>query len=154
MQIGSITQLTPMYNNTLGFERIFDHLERAIVNTKSAADKYPPHNIIKKNENNYVVELAVAGFTKDEIDITVENSNLTIKGMHIEKDSDIEYLYRGIGTRSFTKTIKLADTIVVQGAEFKDGILTITLENIVPENKKPRKIEISYKESPKQLLTE
>jgi len=88
-----------------------------------------------------VVELAVAGFGKDEIDIQVQDNTLTIKGEKQDKDSH-QYLHRGIGTRSFTKSLTIADTIEVKGAEYKDGILRIGLENIIPEHKKPRKIEI------------
>jgi molecular chaperone IbpA len=102
------------------------------------------------------VELAVAGFSKDEIEITIADGKLTITGAKADKNEDIQYVYKGIGTRSFTKTLKVIDTIEVQGAEFKDGILRIGLENIIPEHKKPRKIEIGaeLKEFKPQLLTE
>lgn len=141
MQLGTITQLT---NNTLGFEKIFDHLERAIVssNTKQMTDKYPPHNIIKTGEHVYVVELAIAGFSKDDIEILVEDGYLKIKGSKTEGTPNLQYIHRGIGLRSFTKTLQLADTIEVRGADLKDGILSIILENVVPENKKPKKIDI------------
>ena len=120
------------------------------------SSSFPPHNILKLDESHYVVELAVAGFSKSEIEITVENGNLTIKGEKKEKDTEVTYLHRGIGTRSFTKTLTVADTIEVKGAEFKDGILRIGLENIVPEHKKPRKIEIGseLKEFKPELLQE
>jgi molecular chaperone IbpA len=100
--------------------------------------------------------LAVAGFSKDEIEISVEDGTLNVKGEKKEKETDIQYIHRGIGTRSFTKTLTIADTIEVKGAEFKDGILRIGLENIVPEHKKPRKIEIGseLKEFKPQLLQE
>lgn len=129
--------------STLGFEKIFNDIENVFNNFgKHQSPSYPPHNIIKTDENNYIIELAVAGFNKSDIEITVENGNLVIKGSRIEPDSTIEYIYRGIGTRSFIKEIKLAETIVVLGATFNDGILSIGLQNIVPENKKSQKIEI------------
>ena len=111
---------------------------------------------MKLDENRYVVELAVAGFSKDEIDVTIADGNLVIKGAKSDKPDTAQYIHRGIGTRSFTKTLKVADTIEVKGAEYKDGILRIGLENIIPEHKKPRKIEIGneLKEFKPQLLTE
>ena len=140
----------------MGFERFFDDVERLLASdVAKVSSSFPPHNILKLDESRYVVELAVAGFSKDEIEITVENGSLTVKGERKEKDADVQYLHRGIGTRSFTKTLTVADTIEVKGAEFKDGILRIGLENIVPEHKKPRKIEIgSLKEFKPELLQE
>ena len=128
-------------NQTLGFENFIRDVE-AILNDTKPVTNFPPHNIIKADDNKYVVELAVAGFTKDEIDIQVQEGNLTIKGEKNDKDES-NYLHRGIGTRSFTKVITIADTIEVRGAEIKDGILRVGLENVIPEHKKPRKIEIN-----------
>ena len=141
-------------HQTLGFENFIRDVE-AILNDTKPVSNFPPHNIIKADENKYVVELAVAGFAKDEIDIQVQEGNLTIKGDKKDKD-DSTYLHRGIGTRSFTKVITIADTIEVKGAEIKDGILRVGLENIIPEHKKPRKIEIGndLKEFKPQLLQE
>ena len=130
----------PLFHQTLGFENFIRDVETLLNDTKPV-NNFPPHNIIKADENKYVVELAVAGFSKNEIDIQVQDNTLIIKGDKQEKEG-YEYLHRGIGTRSFTKSITIADTIEVKGAEFKDGILRIGLENIVPEHKKPRKIEI------------
>ena len=144
----------PLFHQTLGFENFIRDVE-TILNDTRPVNNFPPHNIIKADENKYVVELAIAGFSKDEIDIQVLDNTLTIKGEKQEKD-EYQYLHRGIGTRSFTKSITIADTIEVKGAEFKDGILRIGLENIIPEHKKPRKIEIGndLKEFKPQLLQE
>lgn len=147
----------PLVPTTLGFERFFDEVERMLDGEfKQPTQSFPPHNILKLDENRYVVELAVAGFAKDEIDVTVADGTLTIKGEKKDKDADVQYLHRGIGTRSFTKSLTVADTIEVKGAEFKDGILRIGLENIIPDHKKPRKIEIGseLKEFKPQLLQE
>jgi len=130
----------PLFHQTLGFENFIRDVEK-ILDSEVKQSTFPPHNIIKADDNKYVVELAVAGFAKDEIDIQVQEGNLTIKGEKKDKD-DSTYLHRGIGTRSFTKVITIADTIEVKGAEIKDGILRVGLENIIPEHKKPRKIEI------------
>lgn len=139
-------ELTPLYPRTLGFDRLFDQIESAFNNLDNqVVDKFPPHNIVKLNDTQYVVELAIAGFSKKDIDITVEDSSLVIRGTKAEEDAKVEYLHRGIGTRAFTKTIKLADTVQVSGAEFLDGILRIGLQNIIPEEKKPRKIAIGNK---------
>jgi molecular chaperone IbpA len=126
------------------------------MDVQKTASNFPPHNILKLDDSRYIVELAVAGFSKDEIEISVEDGTLNVKGEKKEKETDIQYIHRGIGTRSFTKTLTIADTIEVKGAEFKDGILRIGLENIVPEHKKPRKIEIGseLKEFKPQLLQE
>jgi molecular chaperone IbpA len=148
---------TPLYNTTLGFEKFFDDVEKLLsMDIQKTTTSFPPHNILKLDESRYVVELAIAGFTKDEVEISVEEGKLTVKGEKKDKDLDAQYIHRGIGTRSFTKTITIADTIEVKGAEFKDGILRIGLENIIPEHKKPRKIEIgeSLKEFKPQLLQE
>ena len=124
----------------VGFDNLFNEIERLVEGTQPAPS-FPPHNIVKVTDNNYVVELAVAGFSKDEIDIQLDDGNLIIKGEKNDKEG-IEYVYRGIATRSFTKKIRLMETIEVRGAEFKDGILRIGLENIIPDHKKPRKIQI------------
>ena len=156
MTVGRIS-FGPLAHTTLGFERFFDDVERLLASdVAKVSSSFPPHNILKLDESRYVVELAVAGFSKDEIEITVEDGTLTVKGDKKEKDTDVQYLHRGIGTRSFTKTLTVADTIEVKGAEFKDGILRIGLENIIPEHKKPRKVEIGneLKEFKPQLLQE
>jgi molecular chaperone IbpA len=153
-----MTLTIPFAHSTLGFERFFDEVDALLrdTTTTKTQTQFPPHNIIKLDDSRYVVELAIAGFGKDEIDITVDDGRLTIKGNKANKDESIQYLHRGIGTRSFTKTLTVADTIEVRGAEFKDGILRIGLENIVPDHKKPRKIEIGseLKEFKPQLLNE
>lgn len=156
MTVGRIS-FGPLYNSTLGFDRFFNEVEKLLDSDLKphTATTFPPHNIIKVDESHYVVELAVAGFSKDEIDITLQEGNLVIKGSKQEKN-DVTYLHRGIGTRSFTKNLTLADTIEVRGAEFVDGILRVALENVIPESKKPQKIEIGsdLKIFKPELLTE
>lgn len=159
-----------IFGKSLGYESMFDELDRILEATKSSSnqtsDKYPPHNIIKLDEYNYVIELAIAGFTKSDIDITVADGTVTIKGEKKSTEeeeaflSNVQYMHRGISTRSFTKTIRITDTIEVLGAEYDNGILRIKLENVIPESKKPRKISIADSNLPlvgsdtKQLLTE
>jgi len=103
--------------------------------------------------------LAIAGFNKQEVTITLKDGLLEIKGQKNPDDAEVQYIHKGIGTRSFIKTIKLADTVEVKGADFKDGILRIALENVIPDAKKPRNIEISdflpvIKSKEKELLVE
>lgn len=151
-----MTRFTTLYPQFVGFDTLFDELEKLVEGAStSRSTSFPPHNIVKVDDNHYVVEMAVAGFSKDEITIELNDGVLTVKGEKAEK-SDVEYLYRGIATRSFTKSVRLADTVEVRGAEFKDGILRIGLENVIPEHKKPRRIEIGneLKEFKPQLLTE
>jgi molecular chaperone IbpA len=156
MTLGRIS-FGPLTHATLGYDRFFDEVERLLnSDVQKVQSSFPPHNILKLDDTHYVVELAVAGFTKDEIEITIHDGTLSIKGSKTDKVDDSIYMHRGIGTRSFTKTLTVADTIEVKGAEFKDGILRIGLENIIPESKKPRKIEIGndLKEFKPQLLQE
>lgn len=128
--------------NSVGFERLlnaFGDIENAMGENK--APSYPPYNIIKKGEHDYAIELAVAGFKRDELDITFEGDKLTVTG-RIHETRDGEYLHRGIATRDFTHQFTLAETVLVKSADLVDGLLVIRLQNIIPEEKKPRKIAI------------
>ncbi len=147
-----ITALSPTF---VGFDELFNELERLIEGSQPVQTSFPPHNIIKVDDNRYVVEMAVAGFGKEDIDIDFNDGTLVIRGEKKNKD-EVTYLYRGIATRTFNKSIRLIDTIEVRGAEFKDGILKIGLENVIPDHKKPRKIEIGkeIKFAEPKLLTE
>ena len=133
----------------VGFERIADRVNSAA--KIAGVQKYPPYNIIKTDENSYLVELAVAGFKEEDIDIELHNGVLAITG-HIE-DKEDNYIFKGIANRSFERRFTLADTVQVEEVILEQGILTVKLKNIIPEEKKPRKIPIG-KVSEKQLLTE
>ena len=138
-----MTRFTALYPQFVGFDNIFNELERLVDGTAPTRNtSFPPHNIIKLDDNKYVVEMAVAGFGQDEVDVELQDGTLIVKGEKKDQ-AEVDYLYRGIATRSFTKSIRLSDTIEVRGAQFKDGILKIGLENVIPEHKKPRKIEFS-----------
>lgn len=132
----------PYFNQFLGLERILDEMEKYSTQPINQPKLYPPHNIIKTGDYKYTVELAVAGFKQEELSITVEDGVLIITGTQIA-DTDITvYLHKGISTKDFRKTIRLADTVVVKDAHFVDGILSVYLENVIPESRKPRKILI------------
>ena len=138
-----MTRFTALYPQFVGFDNIFNELERLVDGTAPTRNtSFPPHNIIKLDDNRYVVEMAVAGFGQDEVDVEIHDGTLIVKGEKKDQ-TEVDYLYRGIATRSFTKSIRLNDSIEVRGAQFKDGILKIALENIIPEHKKPRKVEFS-----------
>ena len=149
---------------TVGFDRLLSTLnefDTLLGEGKSKQPKtYPPYNVVKYSDDRYKIELAVAGFSRDELDISIEENKLTIIGSATESPeafAEREYIHKGIGKRSFTHVFTLADTVVVQGADIVDGLLCIELHNVIPEEKKPRKIEIG--EAPllkteKQLLVE
>ena len=151
-----MTRFTALYPQFVGFDNIFNELERLVDGTAPTRNtSFPPHNIIKLDDNKYVVEMAVAGFGQDEVDVEIHDGTLVVKGEKKDQ-TEVDYLYRGIATRSFTKSIRLSETIEVRGAQFKDGILKIGLENVIPDHKKPRKIEFSKELnfSKPQLLNE
>jgi molecular chaperone IbpA len=125
----------------VGFDSVFEDL----ILRSTQATNYPPYNIVKHSEENFAIEVAVAGFRDGEIDVTVERNQLTVKGEKItDLDNTPEYVYRGISSRSFTRTWTLAEHIEVVGAKSEDGILTISLELRVPESQKPKSIAINY----------
>ena len=121
----------------IGFDRVFDAVQR--VNTSEA--NFPPYNIKKIDDENYEIQIALAGFSKSELDITVEDGNLVVKGEQAET-SKTEYLHKGIAERNFTRTWSLADSVKVSGSELKDGVLTINLVNKIPDELKPQSIKI------------
>ena len=125
----------------VGFESLFDELQKA---STHQGNNYPPHNIVKIDDDQYVVELAIAGFSMDEIDITVERDKLNIKGA--QEAQDRQYLYKGISEKKFNRTFKLAEHVVISDAMLENGILKIMLQVTIPEELKPRKIKISKPE--------
>jgi molecular chaperone IbpA len=125
----------------LGFENTFATLDNAAHLFTASQTAFPPVNIVKTGDYTYNVELAVAGYKKDEIEIITEKNSLRVIGKKTEKD-EREYLAKGIAGRQFSRQFVLSDTVVVQGAELADGILSIELENVIPEEQKPRKIDI------------
>ena len=119
----------------VGFDRYFN-------NQVHQNSNYPPYNIVKYDVNNYGIEVAVAGFSKEEITIEVDQDQLTITGKKSELADSKEYLHRGLAARDFEQTYTLAEYMEVRGAEVKDGMLKILIERIVPDALKPRQIEV------------
>ena len=125
----------------VGFDTMFDQMERRFAN--SVSNNYPPHNIIKLDENEYAIQLAVTGFDKTEISVTVENNVLIVKGESQTTDyAPEQYLHRSLATRDFIKEFPLAEHIEVVGAETKNGMLTVKLIRDIPESAKPKVIDI------------
>ena len=126
----------------VGFDRMFDSFETRFANQLST--NYPPHNVVKTDDNNYIIEIAIAGFKKSEIAIEVEQDVLTVKGSG-DTSNDLtgrQYLHRGLSSRDFERSWQLSEHMIVKGAEIKDGVLTINLEYVIPEEKKARIINI------------
>ena len=122
----------------IGFDRLFDVMN----NIRGKDVNYPPYDIIKQDEETFIIEFALSGFSKDDLNITVKENHLTIEGDYI-RGENLEYLHKGIAKRSFTRDFVLADTLNVENVIFSEGILRITLKQIIPEEQKPKKIEIN-----------
>ena len=138
----SAFDFAPFRRSTVGFDRLFDMLENNSFG--QAQENYPPFDLIKAGDNEYRIELAVAGFRPDEIDITSQQSQLIVSGRKSEESGEggPDYIYRGIANRSFERRFALADHIQVRGADLKDGLLVIDLVREIPEAMKPKKISI------------
>ena len=142
-KLSIFNQLRPV---TVGFDNVFDHFERMIDDhnfNQMTATNFPPYNIVKTGDYTYDVELALAGFSKDDIDVEYKDNMLTVKSKEKAKDDDIDgMLHRGISKRWFSKAFTIADDVEVKGAELKDGLLKVSMERIIPEGKKARTIEV------------
>ena len=125
---------------SVGFDDLFDHFNNQLEIKQTPS--YPPYNINRIDDLNYQIEMALAGFSKNDIDIKYADNQLTIKSVDSDDKVEKETLHRGISKRKFSRTFTLADDIKVNGAELKDGMLLIDLEKIVPEEKNPRTIDI------------
>lgn len=131
--------LTPYRRSTIGFDRLFDLLE---TNARSAADNYPPFNLERLAEDRYRITLAIAGFGRDEIDITAQQNLLLVSGKKAETQDNGNFLHVGIANRNFERRFELADFVFVEDARLNDGLLVIDLVREVPEAMKPKSIAI------------
>lgn len=122
----------------VGFDPLLERFEKTLT---TASDKYPPHNVVQVDDNRFQIVVAIAGFSKSDITISLEKDRLSIKGSR-EADTSVVYLYKGISNRSFSKDFILQDDVYVGAAKFEDGMLTINLERIVPIENKSRLISI------------
>ena len=129
---------------SVGFDSVFDHFESMFNESPSLHTNYPPYDILKTDEHSYVIELAVAGFSKKDIEVTVENGVLTVESDREEnaESSGQEIIHRGISKRYFKKSFSISDDVEIRGAELKDGLLRISMEKIIPESRKRKEISI------------
>jgi len=150
-QVYTTLDIPSIYKFAIGFDDLFAQLQHLEQRGKDSG--YPPFNLLKLNENNYAIELAVAGFAEDELDVEIENGELVIRGTNREvsleealnelEHNPVEYIHRGIAARDFVKRIKLAEGVEVNSAHVKNGILTVKLEQFIPEPVK-QKVAISF----------
>jgi molecular chaperone IbpA len=144
-QLSIFNQLRPV---TVGFDNVFDHFERMFNDDffNVPTVNYPPYNIVKTGVNTYNVEVALAGFSRDDVSVEFAEGILTIKSKDRteseKQDADGDIIHKGISKRYFSKSFTVSDDVEIKGAELKDGLLTVSLERIVPESKKARVIEI------------
>ena len=153
------TTMLPNVFDNANFDKFFigsDHLAKTL---KQATDmvantittNYPPYNVKKIDDNKYVIEMAVAGFGKQDIELTLEQNKLVIKG-ETKSDSDTNYIYKGIADRGFLRQFTLADNVVVDNAQLVNGMLKVWLEHFVPESQKPKKIDIKDEQEERPSL--
>ena len=139
-----LSRMDALSRALIGFDQMFDQMERRYAN--SVSNNYPPHNILKTGDNQYEIQIAVTGFEKDEIAVTVESNVLTVKGEGAEsvrhEQPEIVYLHRGLATRDFVREFPLAEHIEVAGAEIRNGMLIVKLIRNIPESAKPKIIDI------------
>ena len=134
--------LTPLYRNTVGFDRLASLLDNAMRTDTAAGTGYPPYNIEARQDDRYAITIAVAGFQRGDLDISVEKGVLTVSGKKTDAEQRV-YLHQGIANRSFERKFNLADHIEVTGADLSDGLLTVSLVKEIPEAMKPRRIAIN-----------
>ena len=130
----------PFRRHTVGFDNVFELMDR-FLDGQSVNNNYPPYNIYKNGESKYSIELAIAGFGEDEVEVKYADNTLTITGNKEEK-GDTDVLHRGIANRNFTRTFNIADDVIVNSGSLKNGVLSIELEKIIPDEKKERVIKI------------
>ncbi len=140
---------SPLYRSVVGFDRLADLLDAA---SADAANGYPPYNIERTDQNAYRIEIAVAGFKPEELSIEVKENLLTVQGRKAANDETRRFLHRGLAERNFERKFQLADYVVVTDAALSDGLLSVSLVRELPEQLKPRRIEIKTAADQPQLV--
>jgi molecular chaperone IbpA len=136
--------LPALARHAIGFDRMFEELNRTFANSKGG-DNYPPHNVVQLDDTHYIIEVAVAGFTEEELDVELKENVLIVKGQRTKTEETApKYLHKGISARNFVRNFPLAENVEVRGATVNNGILSVALELIVPEEQKPKKIAITF----------
>lgn len=144
----STLDIPSLHRHAIGFDRMFEELNRSFANSKGG-DNYPPYNVIKLDDTHYVVEVAVAGFSEDELDVELKDGTLSVSGEKVNSEVKIsgyaaEYLHKGISARNFLRRFTLAENVEVRAATVKNGVLSVDLEHVIPEEKKLKKIAITF----------
>jgi molecular chaperone IbpA len=148
----SAFDFSPLYRSTVGFDRLFDLLDQ---NAQiEPMTNWPPYNIEKLGDDQYVISMAIAGFSPDEVEITQKENLLLVSGQRKSSEEGKQYLHRGIATRTFKQTFNLADHVKVTTATLENGLLTVALKREVPEALKPRRIEIASGAKPQEKTIE
>jgi molecular chaperone IbpA len=140
---------SPLYRSTVGFDRLFDLIDQTARQDTPA--HWPPYNVEKTADDQYRITMALAGFSPDDIEITQKENTLLVAGQKHPEQENAQFLHRGIATRTFKQTFSLADYVKVKGASLENGLLTIDLVREVPEELKPRRIEIGTGHSRKTI---
>ena len=143
--------LNSLVRTSIGFDRLVRLMDSSI-HTEASKESYPPYNIEQVDENSYRIVMAVAGFSEDELSITVQDNTLLISGKSKPSESNVKYLHRGIAGRAFEKHFQLADFIKIGTANLQNGLLSIDLVREVPEALKPRKVQIISEENSQKLI--
>ena len=138
----ALTIFNQLRPHTIGYDNIFDHFND-IFEGSGLQTNYPPYDIIKQSDTKYDIQIALAGYSKEDIDVEIKENTLSIKSIKKDDNDNVEILHRGISKRYFERHFTIADDVKVNGAELKNGLLIISLERIVPEQKKPRTIKIN-----------
>ena len=140
--------MAPLFRNSVGFDRFSDLFESALRNDASGG--FPPYNVEKRGEDNYRIVVAAAGFQQDDLDLQVENGVLSVSGSKREstQEESVTFLHQGIAQRAFKLSFRLDDHIEIQGAHLSNGLLSIDLQRVVPEEAKPRRIPINGDHQP------
>jgi molecular chaperone IbpA len=144
-ELAQFSNLEPFKPFSIGFDNLFNDFDRMLTFNSSSINHYPPYNIRKLNDTDYVIELAVAGFGKKDIEVKSVENTLTIKSVDKKQevlDKDESVIHQGISKRSFTRSFTIADDVIVKGADLKDGLLSVNLEKIIPDEKKPKIFDI------------
>ena len=136
----AISRITWPRSSFVGFDRIWNELDTALTNSVDNTNVFPRHNIVKIDEETYHIELALAGYSRSDLEMELDEGLLVITGDR--EDSETEYLHKGISTKKFRRTFRLAENVEVKNAEFVDGLLIVILTHNVPEEKKPQSIQI------------
>jgi len=138
--MNAVSRITWPRASFVGFDRIWNELDTALTNSVDNTNVFPRHNIVKQSDRDYLIELALAGYTKDDLAVELEEGLLIISGGM--QDDDVEYLHKGISTKKFRRTFRLNENVEVKDANFVDGLLSIQLAHNVPEEKQPLQITI------------